>query len=111
MAFNDTFNRLERLAFLIQRKGTGSPQQLAAKMEVSVRTIDNLINYLRDVSEVDIFYCRERHSYCFKQPAEVRFELAIVLESGDSLRGGCNNISNYLLDADFLQCKSASLYC
>ena len=44
MAFTDTFLRLQRLAYLIQRKSTGSPQQLADKLGVSVRTVDNLLN-------------------------------------------------------------------
>lgn len=111
MAFNDTFNRLERLANLIQRKATGSPQQLAKKMNVSVRTIDNLINYLRDISEVDIFYCRERNSYCFKSPAKICFELGIISDKENNLRGGSKYFLNYFQDADFLQLKDAPLQC
>ena len=111
MAFTDTFFRLERLAHLIQRKATGTPQQLADKLGVSVRTADSLLNYLRDLTEVEIVYCRERCSYCFARPVKVSFDFIIPLDSTGDLRGGRKFISDFLLDADFLRGDGASLYC
>jgi hypothetical protein len=110
MAFTDTLLRLQRLAYLIQRKSTGSPQQLADKLGVSVRTVDNLINALRNFTDVEIEYCRERCSYCFDRPVKISFDFIIPLDDGGDLRGGSRFLLDFFVDAEFLRWDGASLY-
>jgi predicted DNA-binding transcriptional regulator YafY len=110
MAFIDTFYKLERLAYLIQRKATGSPMELAEKLEVSPRTVHNLLDQLRNWG-ADIAYCRERCSYYYVEPVNLSFRIIQPLEGSDRIKGGYKNISGYLLDADFLRRQGASLYC
>jgi hypothetical protein len=111
MAFIDTLLRVQRLAYLVQRKATGTPQQLADKLGVSLRTVDNLLNYLREISKVDILYCRERCSYYFAEPVKINPDIVQPLDSMDEIRGGRKFLSEYLLDAEFLRGDGASLYC
>jgi biotin operon repressor len=87
MAFNDTFERLERLAYLIQRKATGSPEELAEKLGVSVRTVANLLDQLRNWG-AEIAYCRDRGSYYYVYPVELCF--TVVKSSIDyaKVKGG-----------------------
>lgn len=110
MAFNDTFNRLERLAFLIQRKATGSPEDLANRLEVSRRTIYNLIDILKGQG-ADIEYCRDRSSFYYAHPVKINFKLFSIDDDIGSIRGGRKYFINDLLSADFLPTKAASLYC
>lgn len=77
------FNRLEYLNSLIRKKATGSPQQLAKKLNVSERTIFEYVDILRSLG-AEINYCRNRKSYYysvdgtfdfqFKQTDEFRHE-------------------------------------
>ncbi|WP_273444461.1 HTH domain-containing protein [Neolewinella agarilytica] len=110
MAFIDTFYQLERLAHLIQRKATGSPTELAAKLEVSPRTVHNLLEQLRNWG-AEIAYCRERCSYYYVQPINLCFSVIQPAEDARKITGGRKNISSFLLDAEFLRWGGASLYC
>lgn len=110
MAFNDTFNRLERLAYLVQRKATGSPEELAERLEVSRRTVYNLIDLLRNQG-AEIDYCRERGSFYYVQPVKICFRLFSVDGEADAIRGGRKFFTDYLFGAEFLPNKDASLYC
>ena len=109
MAFNDTFERLERLAHLIQRKATGSPEELARRLGVSVRTTANLIEQLR-MWGAEIAFCRERGSYYFVKPVNLRFSVIEPLEREGDVKGGRNFFAGSLVNAEFLQWLTSPLY-
>lgn len=111
MSFMETFYRLERLAHLIQRKGTGNRQELAEKLGVAVRTVDNLLLHLRSLTEVEILYCRERGSYYFAQPVKISFDFIISLDGEGEIHGGQKFISIFSPAAEFLRREALSLYC
>lgn len=103
MAFIDTLRRLERLAHLINRKSTGTREDLARKLDVSVRTVDNLLQQLRDLCEVDIYFCKQRESYCFTCDAVVRFDFVLRADRTDKTKGGMKFIGEFWKAADFLR--------
>lgn len=110
MAFMDTLLRLERLAHLIKRKSTGTREELAQKMDVSVRTVDNLVQQLRDMCEVEIYFCKERGSYCYTGEVIVRFEFVVGADCIGETKGGSSFISDFLWGADFLRGGGGYLY-
>jgi len=55
--------RIKCLHSLIKREATGTPLQLAEKLNVSVATVYRLIAELRD-RDTPILYCK--HSQCYK---------------------------------------------
>jgi len=58
---------------LIKREATGTPLQLAEKLNVSVATVYRLIAELRD-RDTPILYCK--HSQCYKYTeADYNFEI------------------------------------
>ncbi len=61
---------LIRLDMLIRMKATGSPAQLAAKLNVSRSSLFRYMNDLKDFG-APIAYCHQRSSYYY----ESRFEL------------------------------------
>lgn len=72
MTFMEQLEALERLHLLINRKATGTPEQLAEKFNVSLGTINNLIKILRDKG-LPIVYCRIKQSYHYIYEVDVSF--------------------------------------
>jgi hypothetical protein len=103
MTFLEKHRSLERMAHLIKRKSTGRRPELARKLNVCVRTVDNLLVLLRDMCAVDIYYCPVRNSYCFDGDVDVRFDFVIVIDSTDDIKGGQKNISFFDWSASFLR--------
>jgi len=62
--------QLDRLNYLIRRKATGSPDQLADRLGCSRRTVYNLLKTLRELG-AEIHYCTERPSYYYEKPLPV----------------------------------------
>jgi predicted DNA-binding transcriptional regulator YafY len=59
-------NQLERLHELIQRKATGTPAELAAKMDISARSIYHLIEYLKSIG-ASIKYSKYKETYYYAE--------------------------------------------
>ena len=73
MKIHTQIERLKRLNSLIKRKATGTPLQLAERLNVSKSTANRLIAELRDRG-APILYCK--HSQCYKYTeAGYNFEL------------------------------------
>jgi predicted DNA-binding transcriptional regulator YafY len=59
------FNRLESLDHLVRIKGTGSPKQLARRLNISERSIYEYLELLRTLG-APIRYCKFRKSYYYE---------------------------------------------
>jgi len=62
--------KLDRLDRLIRRKATGTPNQLAARLGCSRRTVYNFLQTLRGLG-AEVTYCTERRSYYYETPLPV----------------------------------------
>ncbi len=58
-------NRFKTIDRLIQKKATGTSEQLAEKIGVSKRTTIEFINVMREFG-APIYYCKIKKSYCYK---------------------------------------------
>lgn len=65
-------HRIERIDQLIRHKSTGSPKQLAQKLNVSERLIYRIISYMREMG-APISYCSHNQSYIYT--SEVMFDI------------------------------------
>jgi predicted DNA-binding transcriptional regulator YafY len=72
MTFIEHLEALERLHLLIQRKATGTPEQLAGRFNVSQRTIRNFIQILKD-KDLSVHYCRDLQTYYYEFEVDVQF--------------------------------------
>ncbi|MEO1514740.1 MAG: HTH domain-containing protein [Bacteroidota bacterium] len=77
MKFLEQIRRLERVHDLIRRKATGSPQQLANRLDVSIRTVYEIISTMKSLGG-PIYYCHNRQSYCYEYP--IRFHCDVLFE-------------------------------
>ena len=66
MQLEEKLKRLRRLDDLIRRKATGSPDQLAYKLDVSRRTVFRLIDFLRNFG-APIAYCGVKQRYYYRE--------------------------------------------
>jgi predicted DNA-binding transcriptional regulator YafY len=58
--------RFQTIDRLIQRKATGTSEQLAEKLGVSKRTIIEFINVMKELG-APIYFCKIKKSYCYKE--------------------------------------------
>lgn len=68
MALYDYLNRIRRLDALIRQKRTGSPKELAEKLDISERWLYILLDELKTELDCPISYDRRRRSYVYKNP-------------------------------------------
>ena len=76
---------LDRIHHLIRKKGTGTPTQLAQRLGISNRTVYNIINTLKDLG-ADIYFCSDRHSYCYAD--QISFRFLPIVERSLKVKGG-----------------------
>lgn len=67
---------IEYLDYLIRNKATGSPEQLACKLDISERQVYRIIEELKDIG-FPIYYCKVSGSYCYEICPELNFEIQI----------------------------------
>lgn len=65
MKFDEYQEKLDQLKKLIEHSNTGSPGELAKRLNVSERTIRRIIEKLR-LKNYSIKFCRRSHSYILK---------------------------------------------
>lgn len=87
MTLLDKIKLIERVDSLICRKATGSPGELASKLELSERYVYKLINLMKDMG-APIFYCNSRRSYCYE--VEVFFSVGFITKKNElaHIQGG-----------------------
>lgn len=83
----EQLRQLERLDQLIRLKATGSPKDLAQRMDVSERTIYNLMDNLRTFG-AEVGYCRNRESYYYENDIKFRFDVVLHEEKVRKVKGG-----------------------
>lgn len=85
---------------------TGSPHDLASKLNTSKRTIYRTINALKEIG-CPIYFCRAYNSYCYKFAGKliIKFEL-IANNELHKIKGG--TISNTFLSDNI--CHRTDIY-
>jgi predicted DNA-binding transcriptional regulator YafY len=73
-----TLERLQRIHSLIENECTGTPYELARKLNISERSIYNLIEYLRDF-EALIAYDRSRKTYYYQNNFSLNLHLSLSI--------------------------------
>ena len=78
---------LDRLDGLIHRRATGTPEQLAVRLEICERTVYRLISDLKDLG-FPVAYDKNAHTYYYKAPVKMHFELRVNDKEILNIRGG-----------------------
>ena len=78
---------LQRLDYLIRTHATGSPKDLARRLELSERQIFRLIQKMKDIG-FPIAYSKSQQYYYYDGEVKIRFELVINKEKTIQIKGG-----------------------
>ncbi len=62
-----------RLNELINAEQTGSPKELASKLDISIRTVHNYIAFMKKEMQAPIIYDFQRLSYVYEEECEFNF--------------------------------------
>ena len=83
-------DRLKRMDDLIQRKGTGTAEEFAARLGISVSVLKENLNEMRTLG-AEIEFCRTRKSYLYMRQSRliIKFEgLTKDKEEAQGIKGG-----------------------
>jgi len=72
MSLINEIHKLERLHQLVRRQATGSPKELAGKMQISRRTVFRMIDTLKEIG-CPVYFNKEKNSYCYHYPIKLTF--------------------------------------
>ena len=87
MKFIEKVNQLQRVDQLIRMKATGTPEQLASRLEISKRTVFELIAFMKSLN-APIYYCHQRLSYCYEYPVQFKCDIGFGDEGEEKVMGG-----------------------
>ena len=90
MKLLEKIRQIERIDALIRRKATGSPKQLASRLEISERTVYDCLELMKSM-DAPIYYCRNKCSYCYQEPVHFLFGFKEQKLSQNSILGGNSN--------------------
>lgn len=99
MALYNYVNRIERMDTLIRRKSTGSPKELAKKLNISERWLYIFLDELRTELGCPIRYDRRKRSYVYEVPGRITigFKSELGNEEMRKVSGGKRFRNNFLL--------------
>ena len=63
-----------RIHELITTRQTGTPKELAEKLELSERTVYNYIAYMREELKAPIVYNTALCNYCYEEDCQLNFK-------------------------------------
>ena len=66
MAIQEIMNRIERIDQLIRMKATGSPEELASRLDISKRQVYRYLEMIKNQGK-EIHYEPLRRSYTYKE--------------------------------------------
>lgn len=65
MHFYNQLRRIERIDSLIRLHATGSPHELAARLQISPSQLYQTIKFMKEELEAPVYYSRDLNSYCY----------------------------------------------
>jgi len=84
MTFIEKIQQMDRVDALIRRKATGSPKELAKRLETSERFVYKLIKLMKDLG-APIYFDIDSNSYCYDE--EIVFSIGFQLKK-KQIKGG-----------------------
>lgn len=70
MNFKDYLKQIKRLHSLVERKSTGTPDQLARKLNTSRATVFRRVDDLKGLG-AEILYDKDRQTYYYRDPFQL----------------------------------------
>lgn len=86
--------QIDRLNQLIKLKATGSPKELAQKLDTTERTVYRIIKQLKEMG-CPIFYNKIRGSYCYEHEGNLTFKFTSSENNEKEFNSGKKRLNQY----------------
>lgn len=96
-----SLERLQQLHSLTTNENTGTPQELAELLRISKRSVQSLIEQLRDYN-APIYYSRNRKNYYYCDDFDINISISVSVLTNNEVTqifGGSYFLKNNLFDA------------
>jgi len=87
MTVIEKLQMIERMDGLIRRKATGTPQQLAQRLQISERSVYNLIDQMKQLGG-PIAYCKAHSSYHYNHDVALNLGFKVLAKTNSQISGG-----------------------
>lgn len=77
-------DRLRRIHHLIKLQNTGTPNELAKKLRISIRLLYLLLEYLKDL-DAPLVFNRQSKTYYYTHDFELKIQVSVQVMSHDKL--------------------------
>jgi predicted DNA-binding transcriptional regulator YafY len=94
MNLQEQINLISRVHQLIRLKATGTPKELAQRLEMSESTLYRLIDDMKRIG-FPILYNKSRQTYCYEMEVRFNFEVCALEETEKQKTVGGKNFSEY----------------
>lgn len=101
MNFIQNIYLFQRIDKLLRLKATGTPKQLAGKLDLCERQVKNIIHELREEG-LPIVYDKCKKTYHYAGEVITKFEVLVIDDTGKkNILGGIQNNFNFYKDFYF----------
>lgn len=106
MTLLEKLKMIERINSLIRRKSTGTPKQLASRLEISERCLFKTLKLMKEMG-APIYYCITRESYAYEY--DVSFSIGFQNTPG-ALNKVIGGMTRFILTAQNVHCNDLSYH-
>jgi predicted DNA-binding transcriptional regulator YafY len=83
MNITDTKDVIERIDRLVRLRATGTPRELALRLNLSERTVFRILNQMKEIG-CPIYFNKASGSYCYEQEGKLLFKFKVTKNELDS---------------------------
>jgi len=97
VSIKEQIERIERIHYLIKKKGTGTPEELCKKLGISRRQLFRVLDFLKNDIHAPIEYSKSRRTYFYFDSGNMSFMKWIPdkpIENAKLTNNGRLNYSN-----------------
>lgn len=108
MSIKKYFDRISHINYLIQKKATGTPLQLARKLSISKRSVQEYIQQMKELG-FPIKYSKSRTSYYYEKDGimpKKLFFTELDKETQKKITGGCGVLSAVCSTIQNIECRN-----
>jgi transcriptional antiterminator len=108
MNFVKQIERLILLNRLISQQNTGSPEDIAQRLNVSVRQVYNLLEMIRDLG-IEVCYCKKSKTYYYENSDKLHIDFSLKIISDNEREQIFGGYDKFSTNCNFFSCSHNTL--
>jgi predicted DNA-binding transcriptional regulator YafY len=95
VSIKEQIERIERIHYLIKKRGTGTPEELCKKLGISRRQLFRVLDFLKNDIHAPIEYSKSRRTYFYFDSGDMTFMKWIPDKPTEDIKQSKNHRVNY----------------